>query len=95
MSECDGEASSESKKHKLSSFYFTPIQLQRLKEFPGDAKADGSFIRFLLDALFTRSELASCSFGGGTSNFNGRKHDALDGERLFIIKGNIKRSGNI
>lgn len=54
------------------------------KERAGDA----GFIRFLLDALFTDSQLAKCSFGGTPSNFNKQQHRALDSEKMFYIKGN-------
>lgn len=79
----------KSTKRKSILNILTSIQLQRLKEIPKDARSDSAYIRFLLDAICTRRELANSSFSGHASNFNKKSNKALDVKKTIFLKGII------
>lgn len=80
---------SNEKKILEDSVYLTQIQLQRAEDIPNDPRNDGKFVRFFLDALCTRSQLAKSSNGGKSSNFNGKASKAIDREKMLLVKGEL------
>lgn len=66
--------------------YLSSTQLQNLKGINDSPSADSKFVSYLLCALFTESVLKESSYCGRSSNFNQKRHMALDSTRLELMK---------
>lgn len=70
--------------------YLSSIQLENLKEINKSPNADSKFISSLLCALFKESVLKKSSYRGCASNFNQKRHLALDSTKVELMKSKYR-----